>query len=345
MPPQECNQRRPTTTPTPTREAPPRRRTPRGGSQGRIRRALRAVNLRLGGGACPLPEPKAKALPTRPRRQCRRIWGAARRLQRVASEMVPLLSARVASSVARLQSVRMPTRGIAPLWRIPRRHDSCSRSGADHLARTTFASARAARGALDGKGCAMTMNPGAIGSLEVDLGGLEWLATNQRGSFALGSADRVPRRKYHSLLTARGAQDHEALDVLLEVEEWVEHEGVWHGLHALDWGEGKVEPRGDRLLRSFGPGPRWVYELWPLRITRVVALLADTVERCTEGVAGRRRQRHSLSMPSRQPKSKACRSRSRNCRSRSTISGRSRPRRPGGWRSHPPSDPATTRCG
>ncbi|MCA9530541.1 MAG: glycogen debranching enzyme family protein [Myxococcales bacterium] len=121
----------------------------------------------------------------------------------------------------------------------------------------------------------MTMNPGAIGSLEVDLGGLEWLATNQRGSFALGSADRVPRRKYHSLLTARGAQDHEALDVLLEVEEWVEHEGVWHGLHALDWGEGKVEPRGDRLLRSFGPGPRWVYELGPLRITRVVALDPD----------------------------------------------------------------------
>ena len=34
-------------------------------------------------------------------------------------------------------------------------------------------------------------------------GSLEWLSSNDLGSFALGCVDRRLRRKYHSLLTVR----------------------------------------------------------------------------------------------------------------------------------------------
>ncbi len=50
----------------------------------------------------------------------------------------------------------------------------------------------------------------------------EWLQTNVRGSFALGSTDRVPRRKYHSLFTQRGIQDSEPINWISEVIETFE---------------------------------------------------------------------------------------------------------------------------
>ena len=47
----------------------------------------------------------------------------------------------------------------------------------------------------------------------------EWLCTNARGSFAMGTIDRRPRRKYHSLLTVREPGVGEPLNLLAELEE------------------------------------------------------------------------------------------------------------------------------
>ena len=49
----------------------------------------------------------------------------------------------------------------------------------------------------------------------------EWLSVNSRGSFAMGTIDRCPRRKYHGLLTVREPGVGEPLNMVAEVEEWL----------------------------------------------------------------------------------------------------------------------------
>ena len=51
----------------------------------------------------------------------------------------------------------------------------------------------------------------------------EWLSVNSRGSFAMGTIDRCPRRKYHGLLTVREPGVGEPLNMVAEVEEWLEY--------------------------------------------------------------------------------------------------------------------------
>jgi predicted glycogen debranching enzyme len=55
-------------------------------------------------------------------------------------------------------------------------------------------------------------------------GQLEWLETNELGSFALGSVDRRLRRKYHALLTVRDPGHGDAWNVLAEVRELVQRD-------------------------------------------------------------------------------------------------------------------------
>ncbi len=96
----------------------------------------------------------------------------------------------------------------------------------------------------------------------------EWLATNGRGSFAMGAIDRCPRRKYHGLLTVREPGVGEPINMVAELEEWFDvGEPDEVALHSYDWGN-TVEPRGVEHLVQFEPLPRWTYRFSGLTVTR-----------------------------------------------------------------------------
>ena len=100
----------------------------------------------------------------------------------------------------------------------------------------------------------------------------EWLATNRRGSFAMGTIDRCPRRKYHGLLTVREPGVGEPVNMVAELEEWFDvGEEREVALHSYDWGD-TVEPQGIDFLTGFEQMPRWHYEFAGLKVTREVWL-------------------------------------------------------------------------
>lgn len=95
----------------------------------------------------------------------------------------------------------------------------------------------------------------------------EWLGTNQKGSFAMGTIDRRPRRKYHSLLTVREPGVGDPLNLIAELEEWFIVGDQRVALHSYDWGDA-VEPNGVEHLVDFDPQPRWTYGFEGLTVTR-----------------------------------------------------------------------------
>ncbi|MGB5808959.1 MAG: amylo-alpha-1,6-glucosidase [Polyangiales bacterium] len=102
----------------------------------------------------------------------------------------------------------------------------------------------------------------------------EWLSTNRGGSFAMGTIDRLPRRKYHGLLTVREPGVGEPLNVVAELEEWFEIDGQQFALHSYDWGNA-IAPRGFQYLVGFESTPRWTYDLDGVRVTRELWLEDD----------------------------------------------------------------------
>lgn len=106
----------------------------------------------------------------------------------------------------------------------------------------------------------------------------EWLSVNSRGSFAMGTIDRCPRRKYHGLLTVREPGVGEPLNMVAEVEEWLEIGDERVALHSYNWGN-TVEPKGVDFLSRFEPLPRWTYECAGVTFTRELWLedAADAV--------------------------------------------------------------------
>jgi len=99
----------------------------------------------------------------------------------------------------------------------------------------------------------------------------EWLTTNAGGSFAMGTIDRCPRRKYHGLLTIREPGIGEPLNMVAEVEEWFQVGDEHVALHSYNWGNA-VEPHGVDYLTCFEPLPRWTYQFSGLTVTREVWL-------------------------------------------------------------------------
>ncbi|NNE20829.1 MAG: hypothetical protein HKN10_20355 [Myxococcales bacterium] len=95
----------------------------------------------------------------------------------------------------------------------------------------------------------------------------EWLSVNSRGSFAMGTIDRCPRRKYHGLLTVRDPGVGEPLNMVAEVEEWLNIGDERVALHSYNWGNA-VEPKGVDYLSRFEPLPRWTYEFGGVTFTR-----------------------------------------------------------------------------
>lgn len=102
----------------------------------------------------------------------------------------------------------------------------------------------------------------------------EWLSTNSRGSFAMGTIDRRPRRKYHSLLTVREPGVGDPLNMVAEVEEWLSIGGTEVAFHSYDWGK-VVEPTGIDYLTRFEAAPRWTYQVTGITVTRELWLEED----------------------------------------------------------------------
>ena len=102
----------------------------------------------------------------------------------------------------------------------------------------------------------------------------EWLTTNSGGSFAIGTIDRCPRRKYHGLLTVREPGVGEPINMVAEVEEWFKSATKKIALHSYNWGN-TVEPNGVDYLTRFEPLPRWTYEFSGLTVTRELWLEDD----------------------------------------------------------------------
>ena len=102
----------------------------------------------------------------------------------------------------------------------------------------------------------------------------EWLSVNAGGSFAMGTIDRRPRRKYHSLLTVREPGVGEPVNMVAEVEEWLEVGDERLALHSYNWGS-TVEPNGVDYLSRFEPLPRWTYEFGGVTFTRELWLEDD----------------------------------------------------------------------
>ena len=102
----------------------------------------------------------------------------------------------------------------------------------------------------------------------------EWLSTNSGGSFAIGTIDRCPRRKYHGLLTVREPGVGEPINMVAEVEEWFQVGDEEIALHSYNWGN-TVEPNGVDYLTRFEPLPRWTYEFSGLTVTRELWLEDD----------------------------------------------------------------------
>ena len=101
----------------------------------------------------------------------------------------------------------------------------------------------------------------------------------------MGTIDRCPRRKYHSLLTVREPGIGEPLNLVAELEEWFEVGGETFALHSYDCGN-VVEPNGMQYLVEFEPQPRWTYRFAGLTIIRELWLEdgADAVWlRCRAG--------------------------------------------------------------
>ncbi|MDH3817315.1 MAG: amylo-alpha-1,6-glucosidase [Myxococcales bacterium] len=100
------------------------------------------------------------------------------------------------------------------------------------------------------------------------------MTTNSGGSFAIGTIDRCPRRKYHGLLTVREPGVGEPINMVAEVEEWFQVGDEETALHSYNWGN-TVEPNGVDYLSRFEPLPRWTYEFSGLTVTRELWLEDD----------------------------------------------------------------------
>jgi len=101
----------------------------------------------------------------------------------------------------------------------------------------------------------------------------EWLQANRYGSFAMGSIDRIPRRKYHSLLCIREPGIGDPLNTILDVGEYIESDETLFMLHSFDFGN-RVEPKGFTHLKNFQfrPFPIWDYEVNGTHVQRSVQM-------------------------------------------------------------------------
>lgn len=107
----------------------------------------------------------------------------------------------------------------------------------------------------------------------------EWLTSNRVGSFAMGTPERIPDRKYHGAFILRQAGAASPLHILADVAECVVTPLHRHELSCFRYGD-VVHPQGHTLLRSFSarPHPTWEYACQGIRVRRELRLVPDRDE-------------------------------------------------------------------
>ncbi len=92
----------------------------------------------------------------------------------------------------------------------------------------------------------------------------EWLLTNGRGAYAMGTVAGTLTRRYHGLLVAAIDPPAERRLILARAEFDVTYDGVTYELSTNHWSSGTTAPRGFLLLESFDNEdslPTWTYAL------------------------------------------------------------------------------------
>ncbi len=92
----------------------------------------------------------------------------------------------------------------------------------------------------------------------------EWLLTNGRGAYAMGTVAGTLTRRYHGLLIAAIDAPAERRLVLARCEFDADYQGASYALSTNRWTSGSIAPRGYALLESFELEdglPTWTYAL------------------------------------------------------------------------------------
>ncbi len=91
----------------------------------------------------------------------------------------------------------------------------------------------------------------------------EWLETDGLGGFAMGTANGIPSRKYHSILTAPTLPPCGRTTLVNQIETWVTVDGVGYPLSSFLYCPDVIYPTGHKLLINFStnPWPTWTYSL------------------------------------------------------------------------------------
>lgn len=125
-----------------------------------------------------------------------------------------------------------------------------------------------------------------------DHGFQEWLLTNTLGSYAMGTPQRLPERKYHSLLVAKTPRFKDPHAILAEVNEVLLFPGGGAELACFHYDK-TIHPQGFQHLVSFQekPFPEWTYAVDRVTVRRRLRLhprrnavvLEYTIEGAPEG--------------------------------------------------------------
>ena len=121
----------------------------------------------------------------------------------------------------------------------------------------------------------------------------EWLVTNGRGGYAMGTVAGTLTRRYHGLLIAALEPPVARRLVVASAQLEVEYRGVTYGLATNHWTSGMRVPEGWRFIESFAVidgVPVWTYELGDALLEVAIAMphgadataVALRVERATK---------------------------------------------------------------
>ncbi|MFH1417963.1 MAG: amylo-alpha-1,6-glucosidase [Planctomycetota bacterium] len=105
---------------------------------------------------------------------------------------------------------------------------------------------------------------------------LEWIVTNGRGGFAMGSVAQILTRRYHGLLVAAIDPPVERYVLLAKLDAFVTIRGKIHHLAANEYID-IVRPKGYKLLESFTtlPYPTWRWRVEGVTIEQTLCMVED----------------------------------------------------------------------
>lgn len=103
----------------------------------------------------------------------------------------------------------------------------------------------------------------------------EWLVSNRVGSFAMGTTDRRPTRKYHGLLIARPPDGTTPWHLLADVDDLLCVGSAEYPLASFHY-DSCVHPHGDEQVTAFSDAPpTWTYRCGEVLLRRSVHLATD----------------------------------------------------------------------